>query len=381
MSAPTVRILPRIAGVPASQWDALFDPGYPFTTHAFLDALERSGSVAPAKGWEPRHLLLERDGVPVAAMPCYAKAHSWGEFVFDFAWADAAGRLGLRYYPKLLCAAPFTPATGPRLGARSAGDRDALLAAAQREAEGFSSMHLLFLEPAEAQTCASAGLLARHDVQFHWHRGAESDFAGFAARLTHDKRKKIVRERRRVAEAGLRFETLPGDALDEAQWHAVYRLYASTYDERGQAPYLTPEFFLDYGRRAGTPIRLILARDGGALVAVAITFVGGDTLYGRHWGCAERHHSLHFETCYYQGIELCLREGLRRFDAGAQGAHKLARGFDPVLTRSAHAIADPRLRSAVAAFLARERRWIERQQRALDEHRPYRRMEHAGPPA
>jgi predicted N-acyltransferase len=304
-------------------------------------------------------------------MPLYRKQHSYGEFVFDFAWAEASAQLGAPYYPKLLCAAPFTPATGPRLGGDDAA-RDALIAAALAELPEHSSLHALFLEDRDAAAFGQRGLLERNDVQFHWYNRGDADFDQFAARLTQDKRKKVLRERRRAAESGLRFETRRGDELTEAQWAQVYALYGNTYEERGQAPYLSLGFFLDYGRAAGSPLRLILAHDGATLVAVAITLVGGDVLYGRHWGCAERHHSLHFELCYHQGIELCLREKLSRFDAGAQGPHKLARGFEPVLTRSAHALAEPRLQSAVAGFLARERRWVERQRELFAQHSPYR---------
>jgi uncharacterized protein len=313
--------------------------------------------------------------VPAAAMPLYRKRHSYGEFVFDFSWASAAQRLHQPYYPKLLCAIPFTPVAGPRLGARTPELRAALVeAAATLWADaGLSSMHALFLDEDAEQATAAAGWMARHDVQFHWSpRGARS-FEEFLGQLSHDKRKKIRRERRQVAEAGIRFERRRGDELDEAQWAQVFALYANTYEERGQPPYLTPAFFLDYGRRRGTPLRLILGYDGGAEpMAVAITLAGGDTLYGRHWGCAEKYRGLHFETCYYQGIELCFAEGLSRFDAGTQGPHKLARGFEPVLTRSAHQLADPRLAEAVRSFLAGERAAVARSLAMLAQHSAYR---------
>ena len=369
------RVLSGLREVEAASWDALFPADYPFTRHAFLKALEDHGCVGSRTGWEPCHLVLEdAAGALAAAMPLYRKRHSYGEFVFDFSWARAAQQLRLPYYPKLLCAIPFTPATGPRFGAREPGLRAALLEAAVRlwEDSATSSLHALFLEEQDAP--AAAGWLARHDVQFHWQRRSGADsFEGFLAQLSHDKRKKIRRERRQVAEAGIRFEWRRGDELDEAQWQRVYALYSNTYDERGQPPYLTPEFFLDYGRRAGTPLRLILGYDGGKEpMAVAITLAGGDTLYGRHWGCAEKYRGLHFETCYYQGIELCFAEGLSRFDAGTQGPHKLARGFEPVLTRSAHRLADPRLAKAVAAYLDAERAGIAQHREALAEHSPYR---------
>jgi uncharacterized protein len=368
------RVLSSLREVEAASWDALFPAGYPFTRHAFLSALEEHGCVGPRTGWEPCHLVIEDAGGLAAAMPLYRKHHSYGEFVFDFGWADASHRLGAPYYPKLLCAAPFTPATGPRVGARTAELRLEILrhAGTLPEAGGFSSIHALFLDGTDAPATAEAGWLERHDLQFHWRRDGESDFDGFVARLRHDKRKKILRERRRVAEAGITFTVRAGDELGEAQWAEVYALYGNTYEERGQAPYLTPAFFLDYGRRPGTPVRLILAHDGARLIAVALTLVGGDTLYGRHWGCAERYDGLHFETCYYRGVELCLAQGLQRFDAGAQGAHKLARGFEPVITRSAHRLADARLAQAVGAFLSRERAEVARRQAFAAEHSPYR---------
>lgn len=367
--------MPHIRDVPAAAWDTLHASPYPFARHAFLAALEDHGCVGRDTGWEPCHLVLDGpDGTLAGAMPLYRKRHSYGEFVFDFAWADAAGRAGLPYYPKLLCAIPFTPVTGPRFAAVSAPAREALLAALERarEDEGLSSAHALFLDEADAEAARAAGWLERHDVQFHWHGRGDATFEDFLARLSHDKRKKIRRERRKVAEAGITFERRAGDELGEAEWAEVYALYGNTYEERGQAPYLTLPFFLDYGRRPGSPVRLILARAGARLVAVAVTLAAGDTLYGRHWGCAGRYDGLHFETCYYQGIELCLAEGLAHFDAGAQGAHKLARGFEPVVTRSAHRLADARLARAVGAFLERERAVVAQRQSLLAEHSPYR---------
>ncbi|MGH8443404.1 MAG: GNAT family N-acetyltransferase [Nevskiaceae bacterium] len=368
-----------LGGIPEAQWDALFPAAYPFTRHAFLKALEDHGCVGPRTGWEPAHLVLEDDAGLAAAMPLYRKRHSYGEFVFDFGWARAAQQLRIPYYPKLSCAIPFTPSVGPRLGARDPAARAALAAAATRlwQDSRLGSIHALFLEDADAGALGACGWVERHDVQFHWsRRGAAGSFEEFLGQLSHAKRQKIRRERRSVSDAGIRFEWRRGDELSEAQWARVFALYANTYEERGQPPYLTPGFFLDYGRRSGTPLRLVLAHDGGhdggEAIAVAITLVGGGTLYGRHWGCAEKYRGLHFETCYYQGIELCLAEGLSRFDAGTQGPHKLARGFEPVLTRSAHRIADERLAAAVAEFLAEERTEVARRREHLAEHSAYR---------
>ena len=371
-----VRHLERASALPAAVWNGFFPDDYPFTRHAFLDALETHGCASAETGWTPCHAVLEdEDGSVAGVAPLYLKAHSYGEFVFDFSWAEASQSIGQRYYPKLLNAVPFTPATGPRLGARDAEARQALAAALPQLARGnrLSSLHALFLQEQDLAALDAAGCLERNDVQFHWRNRGYADFAGFVARLSSDKRKKLLRERRRVAEAGLRFEVRAGDELDTAAWERVYTLYSNTYEERGQAPYLSLEFFLDYGQAAGTPVRLILAYDGARLAAVAITVQGGDTLYGRHWGAEQRYHSLHFETCYYQGIEWCIRQGLQCFDAGAQGEHKLARGFEPVRTRSAHWLAEPRLHKAVAASLRRERAWVDQRGDALSDHSPYRR--------
>ncbi len=364
-----------MSAVPGAAWDRCFPADYPFTRHNFLAALERHGCAAPETGWTPCHALAEDErGNVVGAVPLYLKSHSYGEFVFDFSWAQACQETGRRYYPKLVSAVPFSPVTGPRLGTADAAVRALLAQAAPAiaAANRLSSFHALFLREDDCAALAQAGCIERNDIQFHWSNPGYADFSDFVARLASAKRKKLLRERRRVAEAGLRFEVRAGDELDEAQWAQVYSLYCNTYEERGQAPYLSMEFFLDYGQAAGSPVRLILAYEDRHPVAVAITLIGGDTLYGRHWGAAARYHSLHFETCYYQGIEYCIRQGLRSFDAGAQGEHKLSRGFEPVTTRSAHWVADGELRRAVTQALARERRWVGRREEALGEHSPYR---------
>ncbi|MBL6751482.1 MAG: GNAT family N-acetyltransferase [Nevskia sp.] len=372
-----------MSAVPAAAWDRCFPAHYPFTQHRFLAALEAHGCAVPETGWTPCHALVEDDaGELLGAAPLYLKTHSYGEFVFDFSWAQASQRLGRRYYPKLVSAIPFSPVTGPRLGASDPAVRAVLAQAgpAVAAASRLSSFHALFLEPADCALLLDAGCVERNDIQFHWSNPGYADFADFVAQLSSAKRKKLLRERRRVAEAGLRFEVRAGGELDEAQWAQVYALYCNTYEERGQPPYLSMEFFLDYGQAADSPLRLVLAYEERHLVAVAITLLGGDTLYGRHWGAAARYHSLHFETCYYQGIEYCIRQGLRRFDAGAQGEHKLSRGFVPVTTRSAHWLADPELRSAVVHALARERRYVGERGQELDGHSPFRLEDPAGEP-
>jgi predicted N-acyltransferase len=368
-------LISSLSGVPAAEWDALFDPAYPFTRHAFLKALEDNGCVSADNGWQACH-WTERDAAKrlIAAAPLYLKAHSYGEFVFDWAWAQASERAGLPYYPKLLCAVPFTPSTGPRLGARDDASRLALIESLSQLPQklGASSVHALFLDEPDRAALHQHAWLERWDVQFHWHNTGYASFEEFLARLNAHKRKKILRERRRIAEAGLRFEVKSGHTLNEAQWAEVFALYANTYEERGQAPYLNLAFFLDYGSRADTPMRLILAYDQQSLVAMALTIVGGDTLYGRHWGAAANYHSLHFETCYYQGIEFCIREELAHYNAGTQGEHKHSRGFNPVLTRSMHRLVEPRLSSAVAQYLQREGAMVKERYENLVQNSSYR---------
>ncbi len=370
-----LRQFDSIAAIDAQTWNACFAADDPFVRHDFLAALEAHGCAVPQTGWTPCHAALEDDaGQVIGAAPLYLKTHSYGEFVFDFSWAEASRRLGHRYYPKLLCAVPFTPVTGPRLGARDDCTRTALAQGLRQLAERMqlSSLHALFVNDTDLCALRTAQCVERNDVQFHWRNSDYADSAAFLATLTHDKRKKILRERRRIAEAGLRHQWQAGDTLSEAQWAEVYALYANTYAERGREPYLNLDFFLDYGRRPDTPVRLVSAFDDARRVAVAITLRGGDTLYGRHWGAAAHYHSLHFETCYYQGIEYCIDQGLRHFDAGAQGGHKLARGFVPELTSSAHWLSEPLLADAVQRALKRERVLVEAEGRMLSAHNPYR---------
>ncbi|WP_420427068.1 GNAT family N-acetyltransferase [Algiphilus sp.] len=369
-----------IRDIPAAQWDALFDAGYPFTRHAFLAALEDSGSVAADSGWEPEHVALYDDsGRLCAAAPHYRKHHSYGEFVFDFQWADAAYRIGCEYYPKGLCAIPFTPSGGPRLGARDATSKAALARALHHNGAmcGLSSEHILFAQPDDAEALGKAGFLLREDVQFHFRNRGYASFDDYLAALSSAKRKKIRRERRRVQEeAGVHFRVVPGDALDDAAWARIYALYAHTYHVRGQSPYLREAFWQQYGRAPGTPVRVVLGERDDEIIACALCVQGADALYGRHWGCADDIHSLHFETCYYQGIAYCIEQGLSRFDAGTQGGHKLMRGFEPVLTYSLHWLAEPRLHQAVEDFLRRERAAVEDGRDRLEsEHSAYRRAE------
>lgn len=365
----------RLAAVEARAWDELFDPGYPFSSHAWLSKLEEHGCVGGDTGWDPYHLLIEDDaGALIAAAPLYLKTHSYGEFVFDFAWAEASHRMGRPYYPKLINAIPYVPSVGPRFAAIDSTTRESLVATLRQlpEKENLSSLHALFVPEADAVHYRGQDMVERHDVQFQWEDRDYGDFAGFAACLNQEKRKKLMRERRRVREAGVGFEIVRGGELVDREWDEVYRLYARTYLERGQMPYFSRDFLADAGACEELQFRFVFAVHENQRVAVAISLVGGDTLFGRHWGAAENFHSLHFECCYYQGIELCLREGLKRFDAGTQGAHKHGRGFEPVQTRSFHALTDPRLRRAVVEYLARERAAIAAHQNELMHHTAYR---------
>jgi uncharacterized protein len=373
-----VRMLTSLTDTRRADWDRLVRDGNPFLRWDYLVALERCSAVGQESGWEPRHLVLERDGQPLAALPLYLKHHSWGEFVFDFAWAEAYQRAGRRYYPKLVSAVPFTPVPGPRLlcaagtDPREAGAALLGRALALVSEEGASSLHLLLPEDAQLPLLKAAGLTLRQDCQFHWFDEGYRNFDGFLAALTAEKRKKFRRERRRVFEAGIRFDWLSGQEVDDALFDDLYRFYASSFLRRGMAPYFPPAFWAEVYSTMAERIRVVVARLGASPVAAAIFFLGEGVLYGRYWGCDEDFHSLHFETCFYQGIELALAEGCRRFEPGAQGEHKLRRGFRPVPTWSGHWLADPDFARAIGAWLARERfhasAWLE----AAERHLPFR---------
>ena len=359
-----------------AEWNALDHEGVPFLRHEFLAALERHGAATAATGWTPAHVTVREGDVLVGALPLYEKSHSWGEFVFDFSWAEAYRRYGARYYPKLVAATPFTPATGPRFLTRPGGDavgvRAALLAAAQSRLPRASSLHVQFTTERESAWLAAAGLLTRIDCQFQWQNRGYADFEAFLATFTAEKRKKARRERRRVAEAGIRFEWRAGDELTEADWRAVHALKTATFHRHGHEPYLGLACFLELSRTPACRPLVLLALEGAALVACAIFFRGADTLYGRYWGAAGDYHSLHFEACYYQGIDYCIREGLARFEPGTQGEHKIARGFRPTLTYSAHLIDDARFAAAIGRFLADERAAVADYAAETERHVPFR---------
>ena len=370
-----------IAAIGAADWNALEGTlAQPFLRHEFLSSLEESGCVTPRTGWLPQHLVLDdgRGGI-AGALPLYCKGHSRGEFVFDFAWANAYAQHGLKYYPKLLSAVPFTPVTGPRFLVHRSADagavKAALIAAATELArsERLSSWHILF--PAEEDRGATerAGLIERRDCQFHWFNRDYGSFDAFLATFTAEKRKKAKRERRRVAEAGIVFDTRSGADMDDALWGTVYEFYADTFYRHGHEPYLNLEFFKLIAARMPEQLMLKIARHGSTPIALAIFFVGKEALYGRYWGAGGNYHSLHFETCYYQGIEYCIERGLGRFEPGTQGEHKVPRGFVPTLTSSAHYIRDERFAAAIRDYALREARGVDDYAAAVNEHVPYHR--------
>ena len=351
-----------IEAIDARAWNAIAG-STPLVSHAFLTALHATRCAAPATGWTARYLTAWREGKLAGALPLYAKAHSYGEYVFDWAWADAYRRYGQRYYPKLVAAIPFTPASGPRLLAPDTATRRALLEGALAlltssrlsGRPGYSSLHVLFPTAPEIAICEAAGMLVRHGVQFRWQNAGYRDFGDFLATFNHDKRKKVNQERRRVAAAGVEFTRKVGAEIARADWAYFYRCYENTYHEHGSTPYLTFEFFERIGATLAENILMVLGQRGGRRVCAALDLFDADTLWGRYWGTTEALPGLHFEACYYQAIEFCIERGIGRFEGGAQGAHKLARGLAPVATQSAHAIADPEFARAIAAFCARER--------------------------
>ncbi len=370
-----LRIVGSLSEIPASQWNALAGTT-PLVNHAFLEGLEATGCVSARTGWEPCHVTLWRDETLVGAMPLYAKDHSYGEYVFDWAWADAYRRHGISYYPKLVCAVPFTPVSGPRLMARNDEDRRILLAGALTWAERChaSSLHLLFPSPTVAQACEHAGMLLRKGVQFHWINPGYRDFEAFLAQLTREKRKKIRQERRRVSEQGITFRWLTGAETTEADWVFFERCYRKTYREHYSTPYLNLQFFLHLAQHLPHNVLLIEACRDGKPIASTFSFIDGrDALYGRNWGAVVDVPLLHFEACYYQTIEYCIAHGVRRFEggAGAHGMHKMARGLMPVETYSAHWVADAEFRRAIGHYLGQEVNGIGQYVDELQERSPY----------
>ena len=369
--------------IDAKAWNALLPDDNPFVDHAFLSGLERHGCAQAAHGCQPYHVGIYDGDRLVAAAPLYLKGNSHGEFVFDWSWAGAYERHGLAYYPKLLCAVPYSPVTGPRLlvgaGADAKSLRALLIATMRDESRrlGLSSAHLNFASEDDAAAFDRSDWLPRFDWQFHWQNKGWRDFDEFLGALNHKKRKNIRSERAHAARAGATCEIRHGDELDAAEWRALHGFYLSTFDDKGNFPALTLDFFRHLGRAMPRRVLAVLCRRGGQLIAGALLLRSATTLYGRYWGCSEQVEGLHFEACYYQGIEYCLREGLQRFEPGAQGEHKLARGFLPTATHSFHWIGDARFRGAIADALARERRALLAYGEDLAEHSPYARREAA----
>ena len=380
--AIAVRVVSRIAELPAAEWDLCAGPN-PFVSHAFLSALEESGSATRETGWLPQHLVIAgRDGRLMGAAPLYLKSHSYGEYVFDWGWADAYERAGGSYYPKLQACVPFTPVTGPRLLLHPASEQPpvarALIAGMLELARQtqVSSLHVTFPTEAEWRDLGEAGFLRRTGLQYHWENRGYGSFDDFLASLASRKRKAIKKERRAVAESGVRLRALTGGEIEPRHWDAFYRFYRATTDKKWGPSYLTREFFHRLGETMGERVVLIVAEWQGEPVGAALNLLGnepeGGVLYGRNWGGVGRFKFLHFEACYYQAIDYAIRHRLARVEAGAQGEHKIQRGYLPATTYSAHWIRDPALREAVAQFLERERRAIDQEQNILESFAPFR---------
>jgi len=385
--AITIKLVNSIGAIPAADWDdcagiGADGVGNPFLMHAFLAALEDSGSATAETGWAPHHLAAtDAAGRMIGGAPMYLKGHSYGEYVFDWGWAEAYERAGGKYYPKLQVAVPFTPATGPRLlirpglpADRAETVRSALIGAMERVAGGnrLSSVHVTFPTEIEARALGQAGWLRRAGQQFHWENRGYGRFDDFLDALASRKRKTIRKERREVAESGVTVRPLTGGEIEPRHWDAFHRFYLATADHKWGNPYLTREFFHRIGETMADRILLVVAERGGRPVAGALNLMGDGTLYGRNWGCEGEFKFLHFEACYYQAIDFAIQHGLARVEAGAQGTHKIQRGYLPVETHSAHWIADPGFRDAVEKFLARERMHVHAEMAGLSEYSPFR---------
>jgi uncharacterized protein len=369
----TVKIVSALSDIPAAAWDACAGSDNPFVSHAFLEALEASGSATTESGWLPQHLALEDEsGTLLGAVPLYLKSHSYGEYIFDWGWASAYERAGGRYYPKLQCAVPFTPVTGPRLLLRPdapAAAADALVAAMVELARRHkvSSLHVTFPTEPEWQRLGDAGFLQRIGQQFHWQNEGYGSFDEFLEALNSRKRKQIRRERRDAMQGGIEIEMLTGGDIKGAHWDAFYRFYRSTSDRKWGEAYLTRRFFDLLGERMAERVLLVMAKKSGRYVAGALNLFGSETLFGRNWGCLGDFPFLHFEACYYRAIDFAIARGLKRVEAGAQGQHKIQRGYLPTPVYSAHWIRDPGFARAVADFVMRERRALENEMEQLEE--------------
>jgi len=378
MNIPSLKIIEDLRDIPVADWDALAE-GNPFLSHAYLFALQASGCATAEFGWQAQFITLWQDGLLIGAMPIYIKMNSYGEHVFDFAWAEAYHRHGLRYYPKLVCTVPFTPVSGPRLLVAPFADkievRDLLLKHALQYAKetGLSSLHCLFLDEADAKAAHANGMMLRQDVQFHWQNAGYRNFEDYLAALSRDKRKRIRQERRKVQEADIQVQCITGDIATTEQWAFFSSCYAHTRQTRHSPPALNDDFFHRIGKSMPQHTLLVIASREGQPIASALNIVTSDVLYGRSWGAFEFHSGLHFEVCYYQAIEFCIKRGIKTFEGGAGGEHKLARGFLPVTTRSAHWLAQPQFARAVEDYLQRETNAIAEYVDELNERSPFKR--------
>lgn len=376
----TATICTATAEIPAGVWNGLASgtnghTDNPFLDHAFFRALEQSGCATAETGWQPQHILIEEDGAPVALMPLFLKSHSQGEYVFDHGWADAFERAGGRYYPKLQSAVPFSPVSAPKLFATTDTHRRVLLDTSAEFAArlGVSSVHATFVPPQEEELAAQAGWLTRHDTQFHWHNHDFPSFDAFLHTLSSRKRKTIRRERRDALADGLTVKWITGSDLTEAHWDQFFEFYMDTAGRKWGHPYLNRRFFSLLSQSMADRVLLMFAYDGDKPIAGALNLIGHDTLYGRNWGATRETPFLHFELCYYQAIDFAIAHGLKTVEAGAQGEHKLARGYEPSLTRSIHWIGHPGLRNAIADYLVREKQSVDHDQEALGQFTPFRR--------
>ena len=370
-----IEILDRLSDVSAAEWNALHDPDAgPFLKHEFLSTLEETGCVGGNTGWQVAHLVLKRDEQLVGAMPLYLKRHSYGEFVFDWSWAQAYEQQGLNYYPKVLCAIPFTPVQGSRILCKSESDQNALIGGLKSllSENGLSSAHILFPMATEAEQLKAQGFLLRDSVQFHWHNQDFQNFEQFLSALTMKRRKNIRREREQVAREVISFRHVPGKESTDQDWEFFFDCYQNTYLEHHSSPYLSEAFFKLWVKRSPENLHLIIAQRNGVSIAASLLVVDKQSskAYGRYWGALEHIPCLHFETAYYQAIEYCITQGIQTFEGGAQGEHKMARGFLPTTIQSAHFIQDPRFSKAVAHFLEREHQGIGAYVDELAEHNP-----------
>lgn len=383
-----IEFITKISAIEAAQWNRLFDPHYPFTRHEFLAALESSGCTTEDTGWQINHLVVYHHDAPIAAMPCYIKTHSYGEYIFDWSWAEAYEQHGLAYYPKILCAIPYTPATGPRLGVsehyRSETDEILQLIHQQltllAEKIKASNWQCLFADKDLHQRMNNLGWLPRQEVQFHWFNKDYQDFDSFVATFTARKRKNLLKERRAVKQADIDIKVLDGKQITDQLWQQFFIFYQLTYLKRSRrGGYLNQAFFQTLGEVMAPYLMMVVAESGiegkREVVAASLFFKSQDTLYGRYWGCTESHRFLHFECCYYQGIDYCIEHNIRHFDAGAQGEHKLQRGFEPITVLANYHIRHPQFSNAIADYLKQEQIHIERYIAAAKNQLPYKNIE------